>query len=321
MNLIQAFEKNLIDGFDTSSPDKIIETIVSEIFFYGNKVYKVYKYEKFFFGDFSNQDFRKDFYKEDFYWNNIMAPHIYLALHGVKKFLNKYKIVDLPKAEDFFIEMKKFDTNKTLTNLLLKKQITDKNLAEIVAKMTTRVKKLTANRKDNLMTRNLAEAQQEDLESDRNLLYMIPSHISKEKTDEIIDFLKGVSKKISYFQNYNSNNLSLSIDNHADNIVFLNDEAEFIDVLPPKEDWRVFDYCFNICRLATDVAVLWSEKKANIIYQTYEKIAESIPTDVKTIYEIRSALIQLWCFYDLKKPEIAEEYLKFIEKRMLSLPT
>ena len=136
MNLIQAFEENLVEDFNTFSPDKVIETIVSKIFFYGDKVYKIYKYEKFFFGDFSNQDFRKKFYEEDFYWNNTMAPHVYSALWGVKKNFNKYKLTDLSGAEDFFIEMKKFNDDKNLTNLLLKKKISDDNLVKIVLEMT-----------------------------------------------------------------------------------------------------------------------------------------------------------------------------------------
>src|SRR4030042_4195619 len=144
MNLIQAFEKNLIEDFNTFSPDKVVETIVSKIFFYGDKVYKIYKYEKFFFGDFSDQDFRKKFYNEDFYWNNTMAPHVYLSLWGVKKNSDKYRLTNLSEAEDFFIEMKKFDDDKNLTNLLLKKNMGEEDLAKIVSDMTSRIKKLTA---------------------------------------------------------------------------------------------------------------------------------------------------------------------------------
>ena len=108
MNLIEAFEQKLVNGFEDKTPDKIIETIVSKIFFYGEDVYKVYKYEKFFFGDFTDKNFRENFYREDFYWNNVTAPRIYLSLKPVKSIGGKYKIVD-SEPEDFFIEMKKFD--------------------------------------------------------------------------------------------------------------------------------------------------------------------------------------------------------------------
>ncbi len=58
-----------------------------------------------------------------------------------------------------------------------------------------------------------------------------------------------------------------------------------------------------------------SEKLANAVYGSCEPISEKI----RYIYEIRSALIQTWCFYSVKRPEIAENYLKFAEDRALSL--
>lgn len=131
MNLIEAFDKNLIESFNKPA-DKIIETIVSRLYFYGDKVYKVYKYEKFFFGDFGSPDFRKKFYREDFLWNHIMAPHVYSALRGVIKTGDKYEIAKLSGADDFFIEMKKFDDNKNLTNLLIQKNISDTDIERII---------------------------------------------------------------------------------------------------------------------------------------------------------------------------------------------
>lgn len=292
MNLIETFE----------NPEKIIETIISKVFFYGEKVFKVYKCEKFFFGDFGSPEFRKDFYVEDFSQNKLMAPEIYLTLHTVKN----------NEEEDFYIEMKKFDDNNNLTNLLLQKRI-DKNKIETIAKeMVLRLKKLTENKKEkykDYFKNKLLDIHLADLESDRNLLYLIPSNIPKEITDKIINIAKKASLEDEYYLNYDSNNLSILIDNHSDNIVFLNDNVQFFDVLPPKESWRVGDLNFVICRLATDVAVLGSGELAEAVYAS----CEPMPDKIRHIYEIRSALIQAWCFYSVNKPEIAERYLKFAE--------
>ncbi|MEK7080602.1 MAG: hypothetical protein AAB925_02090, partial [Patescibacteria group bacterium] len=152
MNLIEIFER---------SPDKIIETIISKIFFYGDTVLKVYKYEKFFFGDFSSFQFRKDFYTEDFSQNQLMAPEVYLALHEVKK----------NGEEDFFIEMKKFNDNNNLTNLLLQKRIGKNHLGTIAKEMVLRLKKLTESKKEkykDYFKNKLLDIQLADLESDRN---------------------------------------------------------------------------------------------------------------------------------------------------------
>lgn len=297
---------NLIESFE--NPDKTIETIISKIFFYGDKVYKVYKYEKFFFGDFTSFDFRKDFYIEDFSQNQLMAPEVYLLLHTVKD----------NGSEDFYIEMKKFDDNKNLTNLLLNKNISKNELTIIAKEMVLRLKKLTELKKEkykNYFNKKLLDIQLEDLESDRNLLYLIRDNISKEKTDKIINAARRASEQNSYYRDYDSKRLSILIDNHADNIILLNGEPQFIDVLPPKESWRVGDINFVICRLATDAAVLGSEELADVVYAN----CGPMPEKIRFIYEIRSALIQAWCFYSVSKPDIAQNYLKFAEKRALDL--
>lgn len=299
---------NLIEAFEKKSPDKTIETIISKVFFFGDKVLKVYKYEKFFFGDFASFEFRKDFYTEDFSQNQIMAPEVYLFLHEVEQ----------GGQVDFFIEMKKFDDNNNLTNLLLQKRI-DKNKIGIIAKeMVLRLKKLTEFKKErykDYFKNKLLDIQLADLESDRNLLYLIPDSVPKEKIDGIIDAAKQASAEDFYYKNFDSENLSILIDNHADNVVLLDGRVQFIDVLPPKESWRVGDINFVICRLATDASVLGSKELASAVY----KNCEPMPEKIKFIYEIRSALIQAWCFYSVNKPEIAKEYLKFAEERELSL--
>lgn len=316
MNLIEAFDKKLIID---KKPDKIIETIVSRLYFYGDKVYKIYKYEKFFFGDFSSPDFRKKFYKEDFSWNHTMAPDVYSALRGVIKTGDKYKVAELSKADDFFIEMKKFDDSKNLTNLLIQKNISDTDIEKIILEMTARLNKITNSKKndpDYDFNKKFIDIHLADLESDANLLYLIPSFIAKEKIDIIINFLKNTSLSNLYFKNYDTGKLSALIDNHADNIVFLEGQVEFIDVLPPKESWRIGDICFIVSRVATDIAVLWSKERADILYNIYEKNNKPILPEIRAIYEIRSALIQIWCFYSQKKLNIAQKYLEFIEEKM-----
>lgn len=303
MNLISAFEQNLIEGL--KDPDRVVETVISKIFFYKDRVFKVYKYDKFFFGDFSSFDFRKDFYEEDFYWNNVMAPDVYLHLRPVK----------MNGIEDYYIEMRKFDDNNSLTNLLIKNQIQEDDLLKISKEMELRINELTDNKKEKLLhiLKSNPDIFTDGFESDRNLLYTIPSFISKEKTDKIIDFIKAYGSH-EYFKNYNHNNLRASIDNHADNIVILDGKVELIDILPPKESWRIGDPNFLTSRLFTDVAVLNSEDKAMAIYKN-----NTMPKEIRTVYEIRSALIQMWCFFTMNNLEYANKYLDFAQKRILML--
>ena len=308
-NIIYNLAMNLIEAFEKTSPDKIIETIISKVFFHGEKVFKVYKYEKFFFGDFGDPEFRKNFYKEDFGWNQKMAPEVYLALREVKK----------GGQEDFYIEMKKFDDEKCLTNLLERKQLSKQDIEKNITEMICRLGGLTQEKRTAgayNFNQKLSDIHLADLESDRSLLYLIPEFISKDKTDSIINLLKNISINHEYFKNYNPERFSLLVDNHADNIVFLDGKVQFIDVLPPKESWRVGDFCFTASRLATDVAVMMSEKEAEIIYEKCKDVFPAIPEDVKNIYEVRSAAIQMWRLFSTGKPETAQKYLDFIDRKV-----
>lgn len=149
MNLLEAFEKQAVSGI-SKTPDRVIETLISKLFFFGDKVYKVYKWNKAFFGDFSSLDFRKDFYQEDFFWNNAMAPHIYLALKPVKFDGNVFIEADIADAEDFYIVMNKIDEKDNLTKKLINKDITAEDLRIITREMTMELDKLTKEKIDTL---------------------------------------------------------------------------------------------------------------------------------------------------------------------------
>ncbi len=321
MNLIEAFEKVKVNGF-YSPADQVIESAISKLFFYGNRVFKVYKCEKYFFGDFSSPEFRREFYQEDFHWNHVMAPEIYTALKGVEEANGVYKRTDLKRAKDFYIEMRKVDASKNLTNLLGAKQVSPEDLEKITIEMALRVQNLSQSAKEKLRPltkRGLFDLLRADLKDIRQFAYTADPKLPKAKSDEVMDALEDVCLKEEYFKNFDSENLSIALDNHSDNILFLQGSVEFIDIMPPKENWRVTDPYYNICRPATDVTVISGPEGAEAMYQAYEKIAPGIPNSVKTIYEIRSSMIRAPYFYILDKPDLAQKYLSFAESKLQTL--
>lgn len=319
MNLIEAFEGQKITGLSPKI-DKVIETAISKLYFSDDKVYKIYKYDKAFFGDFSDFSFRKKFYNDDYSWNSAMAPDIYTALQGVKNKNNHYILTSRNEADDFYYVMNKVDTDKCLTNLLIQGQITENDLAKIAYAMGVRIKKLTDEQKkenNNLFSKRMRELAKEDVEDLRSWAYMADPKLLKSKTDEIINEIFRFVEKEKYLERLTEKNLALNIDGHSDNTLFINNEAGFIDIMPPKENWRTGDFYFNICRLATDVAVLWSKDKTEAMYEVFNQIALVVPPPkVRLIYEIRASLIRTAYFYILNKPELAEKYLEFLESRI-----
>lgn len=111
----------------------------------------------------------------------------------------------------------------------------------------------------------------------------------------------------------------MAIDANCDNILILTNKIGFLDILPPKENWRVADKFFTICRVTTDVAALLGREKANIMYEAYKNFAGLPSENVKIIYEIRSALIQAAYRYALEQPNLAQKYLQFMDQRLRDL--
>jgi len=283
------------------NPDKIIESAISKLYFHGNKVYKIYNQEKYFFGDFSNDKYRNNFYKEDFSWNHTLSPDIYLKLGNTRT--------------DNYILMKKINPDKSLMNLLIKKSAAQAKLIEFVKTMTQRINILTKLKKQGLKKvfgLGLAGLLREDIRDLYPWCHMAAPALPKGISNRLISRLEKVAQSEKYFKNFPVRNLSLSIDNHSGNIVLVNGKFMPIDVMPPKLNWRVCDPYANISRPAVDAMVLQSEKLGQSMYRAYETMARAIPGQVKTIYELRSALIMLPYMYMLKKPRLGQKYLKFI---------
>jgi aminoglycoside phosphotransferase family enzyme len=321
MNLIEAFEKQAVSGI-LGTPDKTIETLISKLFFYNNKVYKIYKWNKAFFGDFSSLTFRKEFYQEDFFWNNAMAPHIYTDLKTVKFDGNSFVESNMEESEDLYIVMNKINEKDNLTHRLIMNDITTNDLMLIAREMTTKLKELTKERKSglqNIVDRGLASLEQEIVGDLRSWGYMADPQYPKEKTNQTTEVLGKAFKKEKYFNNFKNSDLSIAVDSHSDNILFSNGQLGFIDIFPPRDIWRIVDPFYNICRLATDVTVLKDKDSANEMYKEYGKIMPLGPEKVKNIYELQAALIKGPYLSVLKRKDEAEKYFAFIEESVAKL--
>src|ERR1700722_11050109 len=99
LQLIDSIEKGDFKGL--GKPERTIETLISKLFFFGNDVYKVYKYKTYYFGDFTDDRFRHEFYHDDFLWNNTMAPNIYIRLGYVKDNNGIIEETTHDKSEDY----------------------------------------------------------------------------------------------------------------------------------------------------------------------------------------------------------------------------
>lgn len=312
-NLMQSVEMGEIKSFEF--PEKTIETVFAKLFFYKNKVIKVYKYKDVFGLNFRDPSFRKKFCTEDFLWNKIMAPDVYIKLGGVKATSGGFVLCGTDVAEDFFIEMVKIDSSRNLTNLLMTQELLASDIKKITTTFLKRLRDLTKkqrNKYSQLFDRGWFSIQEKDLNDVYSFLETsarkyIPIRTSK----KIVNLLSRISEKEKYFINHDRRFLTVGIDNNSDNILYFKGKTTFIDVMPPKEEWRVYDEAFLVSRTATDCYALGNKSLGDMVYETYSKYRMLPPPNVKLAYEIRRGLVQ-WAYrHVIKRHDEAEKFKHF----------
>lgn len=303
MTLIEALEQGTFHDF--GQPDHVIETLLSKVFFFGDRVIKVYKHKEAFYGNLADPSFRKTFYAEDFFWNHEMAPDIYQKLIEVDG--------------DHYIEMRNVDATKNLTNLFADNTVSVSDIHRLTTELVTKLRQLTTDRKAKLhryFEMPWITLQDDDFEDLRQWAYIAES-IPRSTTDEIVNLLIRAAHQEPYFTAFDQSLLSAAIDNNPDNLLILNGKPGFIDIMTPKDNWKVADEFFTVARTAVDAYVLGSEAHGNAVYATYDRKGQ--PPIARLVYEIRTGLIQWPYRVIVNQPERAEKYKTFVLNRVQQL--
>lgn len=310
MDLITRFEQGKMLGFGL--PDRVIDVQISKIFFFGDRVVKVYKHQKQFFADLADARIRKEFYREDFYWNHAMSPEIYEKC---------VRVVD-GDDEDFYIEMHRVDGEQTLTKRLIAGAVTEDTMKRLVETLVQSLRRITVGHREKLQPlflRGLLNVHIDSLEDLRHFAYLADAHIPRSDADAVVNTLIERSTKSEYFLNEHEHRFSAAIDNNPDNVLIIDGDIRFIDVMPPKESWRVADEYLTIVRNAVDAYVLGRDEIGDAVYEAYRYYSLPIPETVTLIYEIRAAMIQRVYRHILGQHDIAGMYREFLEVRFHAL--
>lgn len=322
MNLQEAFEQGKVVGIN-GKPERIIETLISKLYFFGDDVYKVYKYNKAFFGDFSDDRFRHEFYHNDFTWNNTMAPDIYLKLGYVKNEGDTFVEATHDRSEDYFILMKRIDDSQTLFNLIRNNNFRKEDLESITTEMFARAEKLTQIKRtdmQDLFYMSYVDLDLQNLESTREWLYMTPNFISKDEADSIINKMKEFVSTYPYFKDFDNRGYLASIDNHGGNILFANGKVNFIDSMPPMRIWRIQNSAYSVSRPATDLEVLAGKEYADVMFKKFEEIRNTkLDPKVRVYLQVVAALIQAPYMYVLQETEFAQKFWNFAKSKVCEL--
>ncbi|MDB5259472.1 MAG: hypothetical protein JWO73_680 [Candidatus Taylorbacteria bacterium] len=318
MNLIEAFESGNVEGV-SSLPAKALETHISRLFFYENRVCKVYKYKHdLLIGNFGDFDFRRKFYAEDFSWNQHMSPRIYLRLHSVKFEKGAWKDCPEEEAEDYYIEMLKVDTESTLLNRLLTQNVSKQNLKDVASVMTERIAglaKIKRDQFDGFYEKGWHHLMNERIGDLRKWVSAAPG-MPLERCAEIMSKLSGFFDKSDYFRSLGKEDLSIAIDNHSGNVLLIDGKIEFIDIYLPKVEWIPVDRMLNICRIAADVAAHMGMEAAEVLYEEYEKKTPLCPPDIRRFYKIYNAFLNEAYYLYIGRPGISKKFAAFVDKEL-----
>ena len=226
-----------------------------------------------------------------------MSPEVYRGLLAVKRHGELFEEVDnFEAAEDFYIEMRAIDETKNLSRLLEQRIVSLSEIETLATTIIEKIRTLTQQRKDtypHLFSKSLYEISCESWEDMRQWMYSVEKHIPKNFTDELFNLVTEKLAKEPYFISHPQSDLCLNIDNNSDNVLFFDGAPVFIDVMPPKENWKVNGEFLVIARTAVDAYALGSKELGDAVYRTYEARCEkSIPHVARLLYEIRAACIQ-----------------------------
>ncbi len=316
MNIVTALEERLIEGFD-SEHDHVIETVLSKLFVRGDRVHKAYKHRTADFADLTLRDIRRSYISEDFYWNNAMAPDIYLELRGVM--LDGSQFVHVPEleSEDWYIVMRKIDSTRDLMRILERESPTPLELVQYVDTLLSRLRVLSEARQQDLIhffDKGRAHVHDEVRGASGWASATAGEILSLSDVERAERLLERALEIEPYF-NQPIPTISVVIDNNGENIIFLERGVSFIDVMPPKDSWRVHDRYFLVCRTSADITALQGSVYAEILHDAYAMHHELPSPVVRATYEIAAALIQVPYRIMVGREDLAKKYATFIRKR------
>ena len=304
---------------------KHIETVISNVFLFNERVYKVYKNNNEFFNksfhDISIKEERFAFSTSDFEWNRQLAKEVHLRLQGVKVEGDSIIFPDESKnAEELLLVTARLPAGTVLLDQLQKGNLTEVDFYEIGKQFAAREKGFVwrGGFPDESLLENMLGRYPDVIEWVKNA----ETYLSTKEREEYGKWLKELIMRV-----YTGETASVTIcfDFHSLNAFYVNQTLYPFDTHPPKDSWRFGPPWLNIYRLAADIFALAGEKEFRAVIRGYfEQIkVPSPPDEVERLLIVYSALIMVSSLYmlartDTGKLESALKYHDFLKRYVAS---
>lgn len=298
-----------------------IETVISNVFLFRDRAYKVYKNDSEFFNkSFHNISIKEErfaFSASDFGWNQQLAKEVYLRLQGVK--VEGDGIISLNEsknAEELLLVTARLPDGTVLLERLQKGNLTEVDFYEIGKQFAEREKGFVWRGEfpNESLLENMLGRYPDVIEWVKNVETYLP-------TEEREKYGKQLEELITRVYTGDTAGVTICFDFHSMNAFYVDRVLYPFDTHPPKDSWRFGPPWLNIYRLAADVFALAGEKEFRAVTRGYfERIKVPPPRDeVERLLVVYAALIMVSSLYmlartDTDKRESALKYHNFLKR-------
>jgi aminoglycoside phosphotransferase family enzyme len=315
--LIALFKAGNVPG-ESGVPEHI-ETVISNVFLFPERVYKLYKDDNVFFNsnynDLSQKSNRLEFSRADFDWNKQISPEIYLDLKGVRGGKDFVEFISEQNAEELICITKRMPHSSTLIDLLMKGEVSTNAWYEIGWQFAERESRFNQEgaTPDESALENMRDRYDDIVEWIRDVKE-VPQNEKEVYMSQLKQLLQPVYEA-------NTEQLSPCFDIHSLNAFYVAGMLLPFDTYSPKDSWRFGPRGLNIFRLATDIYALRGEEEFRAVLKGYCEFLgiEPFTDEMTNLLVLYASLIMLPYLYmlsatDNTKRRAATRYHDFLKR-------
>lgn len=299
-----------------------IETVVSDVFLFQDRVYKLYKNDN----DFFNQNFnnlsdrlvRLAFTKSDFKWNQQLAGEVYLQLQGVKMQDEAIELVQDHENPDELLQVtKRLPTGSILFDQLRKGSLSQEDYRSMGRQFEEREKHFELGEAfpDETVLENLL-GRYADIDE---WIKSVEQYVPVAEREMYMRELKELMEKVYDIPNPSA--IAVCFDSHSLNAFYVDGKIYPFDTYSPKAAWRFGPPLLNVYRIAADIFALGGEEAFRAFVDGYIESAGigAVSRDMDRFLVLYASLIMVPYLYmisqsDTSKLDSAILYHNFLKK-------
>lgn len=281
--IVEAIKRGALDDSELSIPDHHIETGLAHIFFFGDRVFKQYKIvgdaDHFIKGVLAPTPERQKFIQRDFALNQHFSGGVYKKLHshGIEDGIVSLKDFG-QESPHVLCEMERLDFTQNFHEQLLRKEVNAEQLYALGYYTARSVAESPIKPPEGLNWHDLAL---ERIGFLKTFISWLPEASKNAMEDSrCVEALLGHLKEHrEEYERRTTDHLVVSMDNHDENVFFLEKGPIFIDVVPPMQSWWYGVPTLNLANLTANIETLMSKEESKHVeegFMAYHQI-DSLP--------------------------------------------